>query len=309
MKEVWEKFLNYLMVERGLSVNTIAGYRRDLAKYQRFLKAHSIGLTKVTIDDIRRYLYYLRKNQSPASCARNVAALRSFHKFLLQEGYVDNLPTEDLTTPKRPLRLPKVFSQRDIEKLLQKPNLLTPQGLRDKAILEVLYGAGLRISELVSLNFDDIDTETGFLRVMGKGAKERVVPLGSYAIRALLDYSRKGWLKLAKHRLPTLFLNTRGRPLTRQGCWLIVKKYAEEAGIEIYPHSLRHSFATHLLENGADLRSVQEMLGHASISTTQIYTHVSKKHLKEIYFKYHPRAKKPSTSKTSKTWKILKKSV
>ncbi|RJQ33087.1 MAG: site-specific tyrosine recombinase XerD [Actinobacteria bacterium] len=294
MQHYIEDFINYLTIERGLSVNTTDSYKRDLKYFNQYLLKSNISFKKIDVISVRKYLNFLAKDKSPASVARAVACLRSFYKFLLMEGEIKNLPTQDLDSYKKPKKLPKVFGQAEVERLLKQPKPVTPIGYRDKAMLEVLYGAGLRISELVGLTFDDIDNQNGFIRVTGKGSKQRVIPIGSIALKALGDYSQKGWPKLASARISNVFLNARGRPITRQGCWQIVKKYADKAGVDIYPHSLRHSFATHLLENGADLRSVQEMLGHSSISTTQIYTHVSNKYLKEVYFKYHPRAAKRS---------------
>lgn len=294
MKEFVRQFINYLTVEKALAKNTISSYSQDLSNYLDFLAGKElVDPGDITRDDIFEFLQslYARK-LSAASVKRKIAAIKSFHKFLVREGMTQNLPTADLVTPKIPRRLPITLTVSQIEKLLAVPKGRTPLALRDKAMLETLYATGMRISELTNLDLADIDMINGFVRCYGKGAKERIVPLGSYALQALADYIREGRSKLVKrYTEQAVFINARGKRISRKGCWLLVKKYAEQAGLKLHPHSLRHSFATHLLEGGADLRSVQELLGHASISTTQIYTHVSREHLREVYLTTHPRAR------------------
>jgi len=288
------EFLNYLSVEKGSSQNTIKAYQRNLKRYVQFLGSKRIGdFDRVKRDDIVLYLAKLKDDGlATTSISQNIATLRTFHKFLMRENFTSNLPTGDLELPKKPKMLPDVLSVKEIEVLLSQPKGNKPTKLRDKAILELLYGAGLRVSELITLDVDDIDLELAFVRCFGKGSKERIVPVGGYALDAVANYLAEGRPFLVKMANRALFVNARGGRLTRQGCWQIVKAYANQAGLKkIYPHSLRHSFATHLLEGGADLRAVQELLGHAFISTTQVYTHVSKEHLKEVYLESHPRAR------------------
>jgi integrase/recombinase XerD len=220
-----------------------------------------------------------------------LSALRSFDKFLVLENYYENLVTADIDSPKKEHLLPEVLTLNQVSKMLDLPNEQNVLEARDKAILELLYSAGLRISELIQLNFEDFLPEEALVRVIGKGSKERIVPVGRPALGAMQYYLNRAWIKLAKEKRPqALFLNHHGQRISRQGCWFVIQKYAKQLNIKVYPHILRHSFATHMLENGADLRAVQEMLGHSSISTTQIYTHLSQKHLREAYQKYHPRA-------------------
>jgi len=296
VKDLLRNYLNYQSVEKGLAKNSIAAYKRDLTNYLEFLEKINISSAdKIDYQTVLDYLTKLKKKGlAPSTISRNVAAIKTFHKFLVQEGVTENFPTVNIKFPKVPRKLPKVFSVDEIVKLLEQPHGQVPASLRDKAILEALYGAGIRVSELVHLNVDDIDFESGYIRVFGKGSKERIVPVGSYALEAISEYIKKGRIKLIKgHHSEALFLNQHGKRLTRQGCWKILNKYAKQAGLEnIHPHSLRHSFATSLLQAGADLRSVQEMLGHADISTTQIYTHVTREHLKEVYMLTHPKARK-----------------
>lgn len=289
-----DDFLTYLAIERGLSGNTLQAYRKDLSDYLCFLKDKGESdLTNIEIDFLLDYQTYLRKSYNSRSVARKIAALRSFYKFLVREGMVENFPLAEVKSPRRSLKLPHVLSTQEVEILLEQPKDSHPLAVRDKAILEALYASGLRVSELVLLNTGDIDLSEGYLRCFGKGSKERVVPIGEKAIQALELYLVKSRPKLAKRLSEyALFLNVRGNRISRQSCWKIVKKYAKAAGIRrIYPHALRHSFATHMLENGADLRTVQELLGHASISTTQIYTQVNRSYLWEVYMRSHPRAR------------------
>ncbi len=295
MKKLIGDFIDYLSVERGLALNTLESYGRDLRQYSDFLeKGRFASIEQATRATIISYLLHLEKQgKATATIARRLAALKSFYQFLVREKILDRDPTANLESPKLEKRLPRVLSVKEVDQLLRQPNPVTPSGLRDRAMLELLYATGIRVSELVNLNLVDINLEMGYVRCTGKGSKERIVPLGSVAQRSVQEYLQRGRARLVKSaEEQSLFVNHHGRRLTRQGFWKIVKKYAANARIdkEITPHTLRHSFATHLLENGADLRSVQEMLGHADISTTQIYTHITKGRLKEVYAKTHPRA-------------------
>ena len=298
----WEQaivsFLDFLRVERGLSTNTIEGYGRDLRAFAAFARqAGASEPAAVTRELLLAYLVHLKDTgKSPATAARAVVAIRSLFKFLVRERQIRDNPAAWLESPKLGRKLPNVLGVPDVERLVTAPAPQTPAGLRDRAMLEVLYAAGLRVSELLSLDLDSVHLAMGYVRVVGKGAKERIVPLGRHAIEALDAYLRLGRPLLAERgggRSRALFLNRRGGRMTRQGFWKAIKAYARAAGIakNVSPHTVRHSFATHLLDNGADLRSVQELLGHADISTTQIYTHVSRRRIKEEYDRAHPRAK------------------
>lgn len=294
--DVWvDEFIYYLTVERGRSDNTAASYRGDLALFTSFLNdKRKKSVLEASREDITAYLkeqYGLKKSTSTIS--RYIAAVKSFYHFLFREGLIAYDPTVDLEMPKLPKKLPRVLSYQEVDKLLCQPGKLKPACIRDRAILELLYATGLRVSELLALDTDSLKLDMCYVRCFGKGSKERIVPLGSEARKYLMIYLKKGRPKLQKRaREKALFLNQRGERLSRQGCWKIIKKYALLAGIEkeITPHTLRHSFATHLLENGADLRSVQEMLGHADVTTTQIYTHLTRNKIREIYNRSHPRA-------------------
>lgn len=295
MESLIREFIDYLGNEKGLASNTLESYGRDLRQYKGFLSDDSAqSLESASQATIVAYLMYLRKQgKAAATIARRLAALKAFYQFLLKEHYVDKDPTDDLSSPRLERKLPKVLTIEEVERLLNQPKPNQPSGKRDKAMLELLYATGIRVSELVSLDVGDVDLSEGFVRCRGKGSKERVVPLGELAKRAVRAYLDDGRLKMiAEPGEEALFVNHHGRRLTRQGFWKIVKKYGAQARIrrEITPHTLRHSFATHLLENGADIRAVQEMLGHADISTTQIYTHVTKDRLKDVYSRSHPRA-------------------
>lgn len=295
MQDTVGKFLESLEYEKGLSQNTLESYGADLRDYQMFLKDHSYEtLIDVTPSTIVGYLMFLRrKGRSTATVARRLASIKSFYRFLLKEGYIDKDPCENLSSPSLERRLPKVLTLAEIERLLDQPDLSTPIGLRDRAILEVLYATGLRVSELTNLDLGDVDLREGFVRCIGKGSKERVVPLGEIAITATKSYIENGRPTLIfDPKELSLFVNQNGGRMTRQSIWKLVKKYSEGARIpkEVTPHTIRHSFATHLLEHGANIRAVQEMLGHADISTTQIYTHVTKDRLKDVYARSHPRA-------------------
>lgn len=295
MESYVSEFINYLAVERGLAQNTLESYGRDLRQFQAYLQESNIDFMKdLNRSTILTYMNSLQSNgKAVSTISRNLAAIKSFYQYLVRERYLDKDPAAHLESPKLEKKLPKVLSVHEVEELLRQPNGLLPAGLRDKAMLELLYATGIRVSELISLNISDVNLDMGYIKCYGKGSKERIVPLGSIAAKCVQDYLGKGRPKLVRtYEEAALFINHHGNRLTRQGFWKIIKKYAQEAHIvkEITPHTLRHSFATHLLENGADLRSVQEMLGHADISTTQIYTHVTRNHLKEVYDKTHPRA-------------------
>ncbi len=288
-------FINYLSVERGLALNTLESYGRDLRQYAQYLGAQDYpSLDAVSRETIVGYLLHLQEEgKATATIARRLAALKAFYQYLVRERLMSEDPTSNLESPKLERRLPRVLSVGEVERVLRQPDPHYPAGLRDRAMLELLYATGIRVSELVSLNLGDVNLEQGYLRCIGKGQKERLVPIGSFAMESLRQYLSQARGRLVRDvREQSLFVNHHGRRLTRQGFWKIVKRYSQEAEIDrsITPHTLRHSFATHLLENGADLRSVQEMLGHADISTTQIYTHLTRARLKEVYTRSHPRA-------------------
>jgi integrase/recombinase XerD len=287
-------FLDYLAFERGLAANTLASYGRDLKDWARFQAAGSGGEEPDSAQAVLAYLNLLRtEGRAGATVARRLAALRAFYAYLEQE-YGTTDPTRHLESPKLVRRLPAVLSVAEVEAIIRAADVPTPTGIRDRAMLELIYATGMRVSELIGLSVDDWTPVPPRLRCRGKGSKERIIPLGRKAVEAVEQYLHGARRRLVRGRDPgALFLNHRGGRMTRQGFWKLVKKYAERAGIDrdITPHTLRLSFATHLLENGADLRAVQEMLGHADISTTQIYTHVSRRHLKRVYDEAHPRAK------------------
>jgi len=290
-----EAFLEYLALERNLSQNTLQAYARDLEDFKNFLEKEGLRrLSEVSQETILLFLESLKKRKlSSSSVARKLSCLRSFFRFLeLEKGFRPN-PLLLIEGPKLPQRLPKVLTLEEVERLLSAPEISTPCGLRDKAMLETLYATGLRVSELVALTFSQLNLSVGFVRVLGKGSKERLVPLGDLAREYLERYLREARPRFLSRGSdpPQVFLNRYGKPLTRQRFWQIIKAYARKAGIKtpISPHVLRHSFATHLLEGGADLRAVQVMLGHASLATTQIYTHLDLKNLRQTHEKHHPR--------------------
>ncbi|WP_307473243.1 site-specific tyrosine recombinase XerD [Cytobacillus purgationiresistens] len=297
MNDQLKDFIHYLVVEKGLAKNTILSYERDLKSYIKYVaKVEKLPeLNAVQRLYIVHFLAHLKEQgKSSKTLARHTASIRAFHQFLLREKVTDHDPSVHIESPQPERTLPKVLSMAEVETLLETPKLVNHFGLRNKAMLELLYATGIRVSELINLEIGDIHLSMGFVRCIGKGNKERIIPLGRTAQGALEKYINEGRPQFAKskHKVDVLFLNHHGKGLTRQGFWKILKRLAEEAGIqkELTPHTLRHSFATHLLENGADLRAVQEMLGHADISTTQIYTHVSKARLKDVYSQFHPRA-------------------
>ena len=288
-------FFNFLSVEKGLSSNTLNAYGRDLAVYTDYLKMHEKITDPVAINQLMvlHYLNFLKsRGLSPRSRARNLSTLRSFHRFLLRENYTEHDPTALLESPRALPALPRLLSKKEVECLLQAPTGDTPIAVRDRAMLEVLYATGMRVSELVGLRLGDLKLDIGCLNAFGKGSKQRLIPLGEVAIEILQEYLQNGRHKLLKNLTSEeVFLNVRGKKLSRQGFWKNLRNYALTAEIKqkVYPHMLRHSFATHLLENGADLRSVQTMLGHVDISTTQIYTHVIQERLQKLHQQYHPR--------------------
>ncbi|MBP7706712.1 MAG: site-specific tyrosine recombinase XerD [Candidatus Aminicenantes bacterium] len=286
-------FLEYLAVEKGLAPNTLQSYERDLRKLAVRLKAGRTPLARVTEDVLAGFLRdQSRSGLSARSQARLVSALRSFFRFLVLSGLVKRDPAARLTTPSTWLSLPKFLTVEEVEALLQAPDPAKPAGVRDRAMLEVLYGAGLRVSELAALKAAEVNLGDGFLVCRGKGGKERIVPLGRSAAAAVGRWLAEARPLVDADGREQLFLSRRGRPFTRQGVWKLLRKHAAKAGLaaKVFPHVLRHSFATHLLERGADLRAVQLMLGHSQITTTQIYTHVSRERLRRVYDKFHPRA-------------------
>jgi integrase/recombinase XerD len=290
-----ERFTDFLALEKGSSPRTQEAYARDVARFIDFALIRGTGApVDVTPKLLREFVYHLKDlGLSPASIRRNVAAIRSYFRFLMGDGHVVRDPSERLDTPRRWRTLPEVLSVDEIRKLLAAPTMDDPLYFRDRAMLEIAYGAGLRVSEWIGIGVKDVMLNEGLVRVFGKGSKERLVPIGRNAIAALAIYIREQRPKLARDSAKgTLFLNARGEPLSRMGAWKILRKYVERAGIAkvVSPHTLRHSFATHLLEGGADLRAVQEMLGHADISTTQIYTHVDREYLRQVHRRFHPRA-------------------
>lgn len=282
-EEILEKFQNYLIVERGLSKQTVTFYKKDVSTFFKFLDKENISLTGCSAQELRTFLWEKRNYLQPSSLARLIVSLRNLYKFLLIEKIVDKDITEDIQGPKAGFHIPQVLTFEEVEILLAQP-----KNLRDKAILELLYSSGLRISELIGLKIKDINFKNQYLKCLGKRDKERIVPVGEKAILAIKSYlKQRGDYTLDDY----LFLNHSKQKFSRPGLWKLIKKYVKKSKIDknISPHTLRHSFATHLLLRGADLRSIQEMLGHSSISTTQIYTHINKIQLKQIHHKYHPR--------------------
>jgi integrase/recombinase XerD len=294
MEQHLDQFLHYLIVEKGLSRNTIEAYSLDLTRFLDYLRAKGIReLRDIGKFDVRGFLLLLkRKDLSTKSIGRDLSAIRTFFRFLIQEGILETNPIEDLESPRVAKKLPEILSLKEIEQILEQPNLQTPLGIRDRAMLEMLYATGMRVSELTHLPTHQVNLEGGYVLLYGKGSKERIVPLGSEAMNWATLYLGTARGILAKAReSPFLFINRSGRGMTRQGFWKNLRDYARRAGLRkrITPHLLRHSFASHLLERGADLRSVQMMLGHVDISTTQIYTHVTGERLKKVHKQYHPR--------------------
>ena len=294
-------FLAYLELERGLSRNTLGAYRSDLLQFGEFLDRRNLGVIEAGHGDLAAFLSELATGEggrpavAAATLQRKAACLRSFYRHLRREGLIEHDPTADLRGPRKTGRLPRVLSREEVALLLSQPWGTEPLALRDRALLEVMYACGLRASEAIGLQASDVDLDEGMLRARGKGSKERLVPIGRQAVAALRAYEQRGRPALVGHRVQTqLFVNHRGGALTRQGLYKIVQGHARGAGLEqkMSPHTLRHSFATHLLAGGCDLRSLQEMLGHADLATTQVYTHLSADRLKDVYFRAHPRAKR-----------------
>jgi integrase/recombinase XerD len=297
MEDQLKDFIHFLIVEKGLAKNTIVSYERDLKSYIKYFRnvEQLKSFNEVERIHIIHFLGHLKEQgKSSRTLARHVASIRAFHQFLLRERVSDHDPSVHIETPKLERTLPKVLNLEEVETLLDSPDAKDHYGIRDKAMLELLYATGIRVSELIGLQTSDVHLTMGFVRCIGKGNKERIIPIGKTALAALEHYVNNGRSHFIskKNHDHALFLNHHGKQLTRQGFWKILKKLARDAGIEkdLTPHTLRHSFATHLLENGADIRAVQEMLGHSDISTTQIYTHVTKTRLKDVYSKFHPRA-------------------
>jgi integrase/recombinase XerD len=294
MEQLLDQFLHYIVVEKGLSKNTVDAYGHGLNRFLDYLKKKGIQeISHVSKLDVRGFLLALkRQGLSTKSVVRNLVAIRALFHILIQEGTLEANPTEELESPKIPKTLPEILTLREVEQLLEQPDPQTPMGIRDRAMLEVLYATGMRVSELMKLPMNQVNLEGGYVLVFGKGSKERIIPLGNEAIKWVGLYLKEARERLAKRReSPFLFINRLGSGMSRQRFWKAIKAYGRRAGIRkrITPHLLRHSFASHLLERGADLRSVQMMLGHVDISTTQIYTHVTGERLKKIHQRYHPR--------------------
>lgn len=293
----YEDFMIYLKVERGLAKNSMDSYSRDIWQYIQFLTEEKIAdWDKIDRYTVIAFMQSLKQaNKASSTLNRALSSLRQFHEFMLRENYAHTNPMLLIETPKQAEKLPDVLSVEEVSRILETPDVTTLLGVRDRAMLEILYGTGLRISELIGLTLGELFLSMGFIQTVGKGNKERIVPLSHLATEWAEKYlaeCRPKLLAKNSQEVDEVFLNARGGSLSRQGAWKIIKKYAKEAGIkkEVFPHIFRHSFATHMLENGADLRIVQELLGHSDISTTQIYTHVTQSHMKEVYDKYHPRA-------------------
>jgi integrase/recombinase XerD len=295
LKAFIDEFMNYLSVERGLAKNTLLAYRRDLDKYIDYLSQKNIKTaSQVNREHVSNFMFDLKKHEmSPTTICRNLAAVKMFHRFLVRENLAKEDPTTLVDTPKLWMRIPSVLTQAEIESMIAAASGRKTQEIRDQAILEIFYASGLRVSELSDLKTTSINYEVGFVRAVGKGSKERIIPLGLKAREAVQKYLLKARAQLLKNQTnDVLFLSRLGKKISRQSLWAVIKFYARKANIKktIKPHTLRHTFATHLLEHGADLRSVQEMLGHSDISTTQIYTHVDKERLKSVHKQFHPRS-------------------
>ena len=300
MEEFIKEFMDYLSIERGLSKNTLESYSRDLNKYAGYLKKRGINnLDRVKRPDIQDFMMELKEGKgktsqklNSSSIARNLVAIKVFHRYLTSQRLLKEDVTSVIETPKLWKTLPDVLDEKEVEAILESPNTRLKQGLRDKAALELMYATGMRVSELVNLKLTDLHMDMGFVRCLGKGQKERIIPVGSKAKEAIQKYLEKARPKfLKKGESGALFLTRLGKQMSRQTFWMVIKRYVKDARIKkrVTPHTLRHSFATHLLQNGADLRIVQELLGHVNISTTQIYTHINKERLKQIHQKFHPR--------------------
>ena len=294
-RNLLKEYLTYIQVEKGLARHTLDSYRRDLERLEKWAVKVKTPVSELQRPELRKWIAELsREGLAPSSVARAVSAARGFFRFLMLDGHIKHHPAEDLDTPQKFSYLPKFLTEEEIDRLFAAPNIATEEGVRDRAMLEIMYAAGLRVSELVSLKQTDVDLHAGVVSCHGKGSKERRVPVGKSAIHWLQQYIavKAGYGRPA---YPNLFLRS-GKPLTRQNAWAIIKKHASTADISnVSPHTLRHSFATHLLQHGADSRSVQALLGHSDISTTQIYTHITDRHLRKAYDTHHPRARAAST--------------
>jgi len=292
-EDLIDAFIEYLVSERSSPENTIAAYANDLRSFSTWTSEKNLEYRTITAADLREFASQSKRSGlKTSSINRRLTAIRQFYRFLLHEELVDNDPTRDLMRAKNAVFLPEVLSIEEVNRLLDAPDCSTPLGLRDKAMLEVLYATGLRVSELVGLKLQNLNLHVGYLMTRGKGGKERLVPLGESALARVREYLGNGRPRLVHKTVDVLFCSNRGAAMTRQNFWHIIKRYAEACGIfkPISPHTLRHSFATHLLSGGADLRSVQMMLGHADISTTQIYTHITSQRLKDVHTRFHPRS-------------------
>lgn len=290
-RDLIKEFLSYIQVEKGLARHTLESYRRDLTRLQAWTYTNRKPIPDLTRQDLRKWIAQLsQEGLAPTSVARAVSAVRGLYRFLMLDGHIKSHPAEDLDTPQRFAYLPKFLTEDEINRLFSAPEISAAEGIRDRALLELMYAAGLRVSELVSLKQDDLDLHAGMVVCHGKGSKERRVPIGKSAIHWLQQYSA---VKAGYGRTTSpYFFHHRGRPLTRQHAWKMIKRYAAKAGVkDVSPHTLRHSFATHLIQNGADSRSVQALLGHSDISTTQIYTHITNRHMRSTYDRHHPRAR------------------
>ena len=299
-RDLVREFLTYIQVEKGLSANTLQSYARDIARLQGWAEQKGRRIEKLERKDLREWIARMsREGLAPTSVSRAVSALRGFYRFLMLDGHIKRHPAEDLSAPQRLTHLPQFLSEDEIERLLDAPDIKTDEGVRDRAMLELMYATGLRVSELCALQAGDVEIHAGLIVCYGKGSKQRRVPIGKSAIHWLQEYERVR-KRLGSETKTHLFLH-RGRPLTRQTAWSIVKTHAKRAGVpDISPHTLRHSFATHLMQHGADSRSVQALLGHADISTTQIYTHITDLHMRKAYDRFHPRARAAGGAKSAK---------
>jgi len=297
-RDLAREFLSYIQVEKGLSTNTLQSYARDITRLKVWAQKNGKQLEKLERKDLREWIASMsREGLAPSSVARAVSAARGFFRFLMLDGHIKRHPAEDLHTPQRVSRLPQFLTEEEMERLLFAPDIKTEVGVRDRALLEVMYATGLRVSEMCGLKTSDVELDAGLLTCHGKGSKQRRIPIGKSAVHWLQRYAsvRK---QMGSESLPQLFLH-RGRTLTRQAAWTIIKNYAAQAGVpDISPHTLRHSFGTHLMQHGADSRSVQALLGHADISTTEIYTHITDLHMRKTYDRFHPRARTAGSGKS-----------
>jgi integrase/recombinase XerD len=294
------EFLSYIQVEKGLSTNTLQSYARDITRLKAWAQKNGKQLEKLERKDLREWIARMsREGLAPSSVARAVSAARGFFRFLMLDGHIKRHPAEDLHTPQRVSRLPQFLTEEEMERLLFAPDIKTEVGVRDRALLEVMYATGLRVSEVCGLKTSDVELDAGLVTCHGKGSKQRRIPIGKSAVHWLQRYASVR-TQMGSEALPQLFLH-RGRTLTRQAAWAIIKTYAAQAGVpDISPHTLRHSFGTHLMQHGADSRSVQALLGHADISTTEIYTHITDLHMRKTYDRFHPRARGASGGKSGK---------